>query len=202
VNTDGVAKLYDRLKPLERLPLILAAAERGDVAEVQRLAHSAPRIRLNLPDHHGLNDAVLLQALIHVIDQLDLGLLFWRLQAMIADWEAGPVGKEVEARADRLWDSTRLAAYRFCVEADGWRRLCAELKIDPDALLRGVRGYDALQLTEKAARAFLWSPEEATAYLRRKYGPGDAELPTVDEAAQAMRKFIDWRVAWWDGDKG
>jgi hypothetical protein len=202
VNTNALAKLYDRLTPLERFPLILAAAERADDAEVQRLLHSAPRVHLSLPDHHGLSDGVLLQALIHVIEQLNLGLMFWHVQALIADWEAFPARKEDEAGADRLWDSVRLAAYRFCVEADGWRRLCAELKIDPDALLRGVRGYDALQFTEKAARAFLWSPEEATAYLRRKYGPGDAELPTVDEAAQAMREFIDWRVAWWDGDKG
>ncbi len=180
MNTDALAKLYDRLTPLERFPLILAAAERGDDAEVQRLSHSAPRIHLSLPDHHALSDGVLLQALIHVIDQLNLGLLFWHVQALIADWEAFPVGKEDKARADRLWDSTRLAAYRFCLEADGWRQLCAELKIDPEALLRGVRGYGALQMTERAARGLLWSPEEATAYLRRRFGPRDAELPITE----------------------
>ena len=33
MNTNGLAKLYDRLTPKERLPLILAASARGDEAE-------------------------------------------------------------------------------------------------------------------------------------------------------------------------
>jgi hypothetical protein len=48
VNTKGLARLYDRLTPWARLPLLLAALHRGDDAEAQHLAVSAPRIQLRL----------------------------------------------------------------------------------------------------------------------------------------------------------
>jgi hypothetical protein len=38
VNTQNLAKLYYRLTPRERLPLIIAAVEGGDQAEADRLA--------------------------------------------------------------------------------------------------------------------------------------------------------------------
>lgn len=51
MNTKGLARLYDRLTPSERLPLIIAAAERGDDAEADRLANAAGRITLSMSDH-------------------------------------------------------------------------------------------------------------------------------------------------------
>jgi hypothetical protein len=103
---------------------------------------------------------------------------------------------EDKDRAERLWGVARLTAYRLCVEADAWTRFCSEMHIDPEALLRDLPCYDTLQLTQKAARLFLWTAEEAAAYLRR-VGPADGQPPTVEKAAKAMRKFIDQRVAWW-----
>ena len=37
MNTNGLARLYDRLTPRERLPLIMAASARGDEMERERL---------------------------------------------------------------------------------------------------------------------------------------------------------------------
>ncbi len=84
----------------------------------------------------------------------------------------------------------------FCVEADAWKRLCGELNIDPEALLRDLPCYDTMRRTEEAARLLAGTPEEAMAQLRR-LGIEDAEAPTVEEAAKAMRAFIDQCVAWW-----
>jgi hypothetical protein len=58
MNTKVLAKLYDRLTPRERLPLILAASARNDEVEGQRLAQSAPRMALRLPDYHGLGEGL------------------------------------------------------------------------------------------------------------------------------------------------
>jgi hypothetical protein len=85
VNTKSLARLYDRMTPRERLPLLLAALHRGDDAEAQRLACSAPRIQLSLPDYHGLNEGLLLVPLFHVLGQLDRGLLYWQLTGTAAD---------------------------------------------------------------------------------------------------------------------
>ena len=51
MNTKGLAKLYDRLRAAERLPLLVAASARGDEAEAQRLRRSAPRAARLLPDY-------------------------------------------------------------------------------------------------------------------------------------------------------
>ena len=197
MNTDVLAKLYDRLTPLERLPLLMAAVDRGDDAEATCLSRSAPGIRVGLPDYYSVGEGLLLLALFHMIEQLDLGLVFWQAQGLAADWEECAAGKQERARVARLWDGIRMAGYRLCIEADAWRRLCAELKIDAEALLRDLRGYDAVRRTEKAARVSLWTPEEAAAYLRR-LGVDDPQPPTVEGASKAMRDFIDQRVAWWD----
>jgi hypothetical protein len=197
MNTNALAKLYDRLTPLERLPLIMAAVERGDDAEANRLSRSAPRIHVSLPDYHGFGYGLLLLSLFHMVEQLQFGLLFWQLSGLASDWEAFPAGKEDKARADRLWNLARVMAYRLCVEADGFRRLCAELKIDRDAWLRDIPAYDALQLTEQAARGVACTPEEATTADLRRCGDEAAEAPTAETAAKAMREFIDHRIAWW-----
>jgi hypothetical protein len=91
----------------------------------------------------------------------------------------------------------RLTAYRIRVEADAWKRLFGELKIDPEVLLRDLPGYDEVRRSEQHARIAACPPEEAAGLLRR-YGPEGAAIPTVEEAARAMRDFIDQRVAWWE----
>ena len=155
-----------------------------------------PRIHLALPDYHGLGDGLLLLSLFHVIGQLELGLLYWRVSALADHWQELVVNEADEARAERIWACTRFVAYRLCVEADAWRRLCGELKIDPEALLRDLPCHDALRRFEELARLMACTAEEATAQLRR-LGPADAEAPTVERAVGAMRAFIDSRVKWW-----
>lgn len=196
MNTKGLAKLYGLLTPPERLPLIMAAVERGDDAEADRLTRSAPRIHLALPDYHGLADGLNLLSFFHAMGQLDLGLQYWHTSALAAEWEEFVVDEEDEARAERMGACARLAAYRLRVQADAWRRLCDGLKIDPEALLRDLPCYDTLRRTEEAARLLAWTPEEATVQLRR-LGAADAVAPTVEGVARAMRAFIDQRVAWW-----
>ena len=199
MNTKGLTGLYDRLTPLERLPLIMAAMERGDELEADRLSRSAPRIALGLPNYHGLGEGVLLLSLFHMVEQLDLGLVFWRAQSMAAEWETFPVGPEDQERVDRLWDCVHMFGYRLCMEADAWRLVCAEMHADPEALLRDIRGFDSLRDTEKLARALLWTPEEAAAFLR-KISVDETEVPTLERSAQNMRDLIDQRIRFWDGD--
>jgi hypothetical protein len=196
VNTNALAKLYDRLTPLERLPLIIAATDRGDNAEADRLARSAPRIGVSLPDYYGLGDGLMQLSSSHMIAHLDLILEFWLGVSMVVKLDATGAGKKQEAERDHFWSVVRMVAYRICVGADAWRRLCGELKIGPETLLRRLPGYQAMQRTEEAARLYAFTSEEAVAYLRQSGGEG-AEPPTVEESGKAMRDFIDQRVAWW-----
>jgi hypothetical protein len=122
--------------------------------------------------------------------------VYWQVSAYAVEWEQFVVDEGDEARAERMRACARVAAYAFCVQADAWKRLCGDLKIDPEALLRDLPCYETLRQTEELARAAVCTPEEATAQLRRR-GPEDAEAPTVEGTARAMRAFIDQRVAWW-----
>jgi hypothetical protein len=90
-----------------------AALHRGDDAEAQRLACSAPRIQLSLPDYHGLNEGLVLLTFFHVIGQLERGLLYWQLSGTAADWEEFTVGPEDQERIERLWKIACLLAYRL-----------------------------------------------------------------------------------------
>jgi len=201
MNVKDLAKLYDRLTPRERLPLIIAASERGDEAEADRLAHAAPRIEWRLTDYHGLGEGLLWLTLFHMIGQLDLSLAFWQAQALAFGREAFPDGPVDKARAERLWDLVRIAGYKLGVEAEAWRRLHAELHLDPEWFLRDLRGYDSVKLTEQTARLLPCTAEEAADCLRR-LGLADAKVPSVEGSLQAMRAVIDQRVAWWKVDKG
>jgi hypothetical protein len=199
VNTKSLTKLYDRLTPWERLPLLLAAVERGDDAEARRLAHSASRLHLSLPDYHGLSEGLMLLTFFHVLGQFERGLRYWQLVGTAADWEAFPVGPEDRERAERLWKIARLTAYRLGVEADGWMRFCEELHLDGEALLRDLPCYDTLRRTQQTARALAWTADEGADCLRW-LAPGDAALPTAEGVARGLREFLQERVAWWSGD--
>src|SRR5690348_146268 len=88
MNTNGLANLYDRLTPKERLPLIMAASARGDEVERERLANSAPREGFRLPDYHGLGEGLLLASLFHLLELLDLAALYWQTGGLLEQWEA------------------------------------------------------------------------------------------------------------------
>jgi hypothetical protein len=199
VNTKALAKLYDRLTPRERLPLLMTAVVRSDAAEAQRLMHSAPRLQYRLPDYHGLSDGLMLLTFFHALDQLDRGLLYWHATSAAANADEFPVGTQDMDVAERLWRVARLTAYRIGVEADGWARFCAELHLDGEALLRDLPCYATLQRTQQTARLAACTPDEVADYQRR-LGWGGAAPPTAEGVAKGLREFLDWRVAWWNGD--
>jgi hypothetical protein len=195
MNTTSLAKLYDRLSPRERLPLIVAASGRGDQVEADRLLRSAPRIGYALPDYFGLADGVQNLALFHLLELLDLAAMYWRVSAAQADAESSP-GKEGKVVAARLLATKRMFAFLFTVEADAWKQFCAEMQLDGELLLRGLPGYANLDLTEEEARRSAYSQEEATAWVRRK-GNSTEEAVTVEAVVASMQEMVTWRAGWW-----
>jgi hypothetical protein len=197
MKTNGLARLYDQLTPRERLPLLLAAAARGDDAEADRLANSAPRGLYRLPDYHGLGEGLTLLLLLHVQTLLDRAANFW-LVTGLAEGQAlawGDGEKDPPA-ARRLEGVARMWAYLFGVEADAWGRLMAELHIDPDSLLRDLPFSDTIRQAEEALRPVAFSEEEATAFLRERHE--GARPVTVETVLADMRLFLDRCVERWD----
>jgi hypothetical protein len=77
MNTNKLANLYDQLTPRERLPLLIAAGVRDDLAERERLIGSAPKQRILVPDYLELAQALFKALDWHVQTLLDLATSFW-----------------------------------------------------------------------------------------------------------------------------
>jgi hypothetical protein len=193
MNTKGLAKLYDRLTPRERLPLILAASARDDDVEGQRLAQSAPRMALRLPDYHGLGEGLFLASLFHLIGVLDVTALFWLTQERLAEWTAWA---DEDDSLNRLDAKVRMWAYVLTAKRDGWRRFCAEFQVDPELLLNDVPGYDTVKRSEVAARLVAFSVDEARVWLR-KTSTATAEVVTAESEVAAIWGFVNSREQWW-----
>ena len=196
MNTNALAKLYDRLTPKERLPLLLAASARGDEAERDRLARSAPREGYWVPDYHGLAEGLLLVSLFHLLELLDLASLYWQVDGLLTQEEM--LGKEAgQAVRKRFEGLTRIYAYLFIVKLDGWRRFCAEFKVDPEPLMNTLPGYESMKRAEEDARPVAFSHEEATAWMRTGRDE-TAEAPRVKAVVASLWAFVDKCAKWWE----
>jgi hypothetical protein len=192
MNSNALAKLYDRLTPRERLPLIVAASGRGDEVERGRLVQTAPTVAYRLPDYHGLADALSDAALMHMLEVLHLVALFLHASAS-EERSVPPADREQDERWTRI---VRLAAYLITARVDAWRRLCGELGIDPEVLLKDLPGYATVEGSEQAARALAFTAEEVAAFLRG--GGGKEVRPVTAETYLAeLREFLEGRERWW-----
>jgi hypothetical protein len=178
MTTNPVSRLYDRLTPRERLPLLIAAATRGDPVELQRLQTSAPKQKWEMRDYVPHADALNEVANYHMLTVLDLGMHFWQwwglwltrgLRNQVADGPGHGRGgqekaaKELERRAGCL---VRYYAARFVAHVDGWKQFCAELHVDPEAPLDFMIGWDNIVRTESQARELAFTPDDAAWFVR------------------------------------
>jgi hypothetical protein len=179
MNTRGLAKLYDKLTAWERLQLLLAAMNRGDDAEVDRLTRTAPTRPFLVPHYYGLWEGLALVSAVHLLQQLERAS---RLACATAQL-AGGRGVEKEEPLQHL----RLHAFRLVHAADAWQLLSAELRIDPEAILRHLPGRDLVRGVEETARKVAFTPEEAAGFL-------GAEVGTAEEEARGMLDFLKDRA--------
>jgi hypothetical protein len=56
MNSNSLARHYNKLTPWERVPLIIAAGLRDDGTERERLVSSAPTNLFHVPDFRGLSE--------------------------------------------------------------------------------------------------------------------------------------------------
>jgi hypothetical protein len=148
VNTNNLAKLYDRLKPAERLPLIIAAGRRGDEVERRRLAQAAPRTAYRVPDHFALGLALQESATFHIVELLDLAAKFWQAWGLWG-WCQHPDRQKRPDEEVRMLGMVQWHAYLFTIHVEAWQRFCGELQIEAVALLDFMPGYDIIERTRE-----------------------------------------------------
>jgi hypothetical protein len=212
MNMRHLTNLYDRLTPLERLPLVIAAGARGDKAEQKRLSGSAPKARFEVPDYYGLAQALRRAADFHLLTLLDLAANFWQWWGL---WMLGGLpdqgtagvkkgqgakAKAEKAQAARTGGITRYYASRFVNHVDGWKQFCLELHLDPEVQLNFMPGWDTITRTEEQARELAFSPEQAVGFLLSEtvavegddsLERGPVPIETADALAEAWHQILD-----------
>jgi hypothetical protein len=182
MNIHRLNRLYDQLTPRERLPLLMAAHLRSDMAEQQRLNDSAPKQVFRVVDYYCLAKAFGEAVHLHLQYLMDLAGSFWQCWGlwMISTLAHVPdktgkkrrrktgagAKKHASAVANGIDESHAFdlmcnVASRFTAHVDGWKQFCADLHLDPEAALRFRIGWELIEQTERAARILVLSAEEA-----------------------------------------
>ncbi len=171
MNLKGVARMYDRLTPRERLSLAQSAAQRDDSAEFDRI--------MQLASSSDWNARVMINvlALIFIAEQLDYAFAYTQAAVHIQDY------LELDKEPPAFWDYLNIsAAYVFAHNAQGWKLFCSEMNVDPDRIVRGnYRGF-MLHLANEWMPAAPTADEYRTAQAKvaPERTPGAFELATAE----------------------
>ena len=195
MKVDCLAKLYDRLTPRERLPLIVAASARGDEADRARLVASAPTHLFRVPDYYGLAEGLRSLALLHVAHMLDLAARYRHASGLVAQ-EGDCKGRAGQAERARRLDAERMLAYLLVVNAEGWTRFCSEMQLDGDLLLKNLPGYETLTRAEEVGRLMAFTRDEPAARARQTNGDS-AVVPTSDAVVASLWEFVKRQAERW-----
>jgi len=206
MNANGLAKEYGKLRPCERLPAILAAEARGDEAERDRLVRSAPVETCSVSNHRWLTQALFELTMMHALELLDVAACFWQAWGLTlvheeqAGKRKGKAAREAEEREWKTYCMLRHFAYRFTVRVDAWKQFCAELKIDPQALLAYLPGgRDTIDRTEPKARELAFREEQVALMLAVETLEVTGAMPersavaveTAEALAREWHKILD-----------
>jgi hypothetical protein len=206
MNTHKLGKQYNRLTARERGLLIVAASSRGDAVERERLLASAPRLTYETPHHVPFARALAEASDMHLMNLLNLAAQFWqwwglwgwhgqRLQAGVGA-QANGKKQSSDAQEVRMHHMTRYQAYLFVTHVDGWNRFCAELPLDPQALLGFMPGWDTVARTEIQARDCCFSRDDAAMFLLdQRFGKeGPSEESVLPQVVTSERLVADWHI--------
>jgi hypothetical protein len=213
MTSNSANQLYKYLTPRERLFLIVAAFQRGDAVEKQRLVASAPMECFEQPDYAPHADALNEIVNHHLFVLLDLGMHFWRWWGllMIRALRAQAAGSTPKGRRRKtkaaLAPETRAGcvvsyyATRFVAHVDGWKQFCAELPMDPEVLLHFMTGWDNILWTERKARELTFTPEDAAWFVRMETVPVDGD-ESQQKAPEPVETAAEVAACWhqiWNG---
>lgn len=209
---------YEGLTPLPRVRLIYAAGKRGDTAEQERLAKSAPRVTWDIPDFQGLSEALSELPLFCLSTLLNLCCTFWRASGLHtrqcveqgdgegdddddADADAEVVLKDSDGTdlrvpsRSQVFRAERLTAYRLGVHLEALRLLSDELGVDLAGDIQTFPEWRTVADTERVCRLLAFSHDEAVAWLRSQGQPGEVDTPAT--VAAQLRGYIDQRAQRW-----
>jgi hypothetical protein len=186
MNTNQLAKHYDKLTAMERYQLIRAAMGRHDKDEQQRLTRSAPLIEYRAHHHRTIALSFWILQHFQFIKLVDIAAAYFEALAKLANRQP-----QEGAKPSDDWGEALSLGYVFKMHWAGWRQFCAELNLDPECDWVGLPCYYLLKRAEKAVEASpetglprgAFSEEEVAHYIAPYEGP-DSAGQLINEALQ------------------
>jgi hypothetical protein len=184
-------KLYPLLRGEERLPLLLQAMDRGDVADENALVKSAVSLRVIVPDFHtGLTAFK------------DLALLGFSEIAEAA-WTFGDALLRAEQKglsdeqSERWIRAASGLAFVLRTRWLGWVRFCEERNFPPELYWTVMPGYERVREYLTLAESFAADDAELIATLNSvevETEPVTAIALTVDSVARSTHELYETRL--------
>jgi hypothetical protein len=132
-----------------------------------------------MPDYYPMFEGLHWTGYLHVIEMLHIAANLWRITGL---WM---LHRERQKHSENAFGAMRFLAYQFITLLDGWRTWGTELKIDVDALMKAMPGYETLVHAERFAREVAYTAEEATACQ------GGKPVPTAECVVAELQKAMD-----------
>ena len=142
MNTNQLTKHYSTLTPDERLPLLIAARNRGDEIEENRLTVTAPPVLYRMGDHCKLHHTFHMLAWFHFMELVNLAGHYQHCLALADAFD------DEDASSKRMIDAGNLYGYLFVANLEGWRSFTDRQGIEWDALFRDLPGFDTVKRTQ------------------------------------------------------
>jgi hypothetical protein len=201
MNTNAIARHYDKLTPEERFRLIVAAGARGDVAEQDRLKSAGDRITLSFRDHFPYSMAFEELVMLTYMELLDDAAVYHEALQRLDEVDDLFEGEEADKYREQQHDLAFAAGYVLRTKAEGWKLFCERMNIPPFRAWKLFPGRDRLQriltLTEECA----FAPEGILRWLNRVRPDEAAELReiplTIERVADATARMFAERAKWW-----
>ena len=182
MNTNQLTKHYATLSPDERLPLLIAARNRGDEIEENRLTVTAPPVLYRMGDHCKLHQAFHLLAYFHFMELVHLAGRYQHCLALADAFDD-------DVLSNRMIDAGNLYGYVFFANLEGWRSFTDHQGIEWDALFRDLPGFDTVQRTQGQYSISDPITQEAAMKLFSKLGEAPPQgIITAELVANSFHK--------------
>lgn len=198
MTAQALSRQYGYLHPEERFKLILAAANRNDDAERERLTQSGATKTLNMTDHWPYALAFL-----ELSDQMFLEVL-----SLSADYLEGLISHDkvrkqlgIEKWGDRcpVLDLTLAYGYEVQVKLDGWERFCSGQGLSAFQLWKTHPGYERVERARSLSKKAAFVEEGYARWLKAR---SEAPVITAEAVAQELEEMYRQRITWWQGPSG
>jgi len=221
VNMKPLTNHYSQLTAEERFRLIVAASDRGDEAERNRLSNASKRITFSNVDYAPFAQALQELAILVFLELLDEAAMYRDAFERWSDADTtgiidgkkrtqATVKADTRTHKDRAFGLFLAQGFMLRTKAAGWKLFCERMGISPFGLWQYLPGFERLQCELNIVEGTpdrpgaAYTPEGMVRWLnavRPSEDPEVAEAKIVKAAGftDSLEATFRERVKWWGG---